>query len=340
MILIDGHAVIFRAFYAYPPLNTPKGELVNAVYGFASILLNVIRELQPTHIALSFDLAAPTFRHIAFANYKANREETPQDLIDQVDRVREVVSALNIPIYTKEGFEADDVIGTIAQQVVQGGPSTIGRDTRARIAQDDKSDFKSISALSSEEKIEVIIVTGDKDAFQLVDDDTVGGSVSVYIPGRNKQPATIYDETQVEHRFEGLQPEQIIDLKGLAGDQSDNIPGVKGIGNKTAIKLLLKHRTIEGIYEYLGENGAGKEDKIFTPSVIKKLVEGKASAFESKKLATIIRDVPIDFKLDEAAIHDFDKQKVKDLFSELGFKSLLSKLPNDSYEQSIQEALF
>lgn len=312
LILIDGHAVIYRAYYAYPPLNAPSGELVNAVYGFTSIVLNVIRELRPTHIAVSFDLAKPTFRHEAFTNYKANRKETPQELIDQVARVREVVETLNIPVHVMEGFEADDVIGTICEQAKKIG-------------------------------VETIIVTGDKDALQLVDDDPTdvveeGGSVSVYVPGRSKQPALIYNEKEVEKKFEGLQPEQVIDLKGLAGDTSDNIPGVKGVGGKTAIKLLTLYKTVEGVYEAL-EAGKLLEDGI-SNSVIQKLRDGRQSAFDSKNLATIIRDVPIVFELDRSKLNDFDKKRVLDLFDELGFASLVRKLPNDMAEQDIQEALF
>lgn len=327
LVLIDGHAVIYRAFYAYPPLNAPSGELVNAVYGFTSIVLNVIRELQPTHIALAFDLSKPTFRHEAFADYKANRAETPVELTQQIDRVREVVETFNIPVFTKEGFEADDVIGTICEQV-----------TRTMI---------------SENTTEVVIVTGDKDAFQLVRDEDVYGSVGVYIPGRNKFPSTLYDEAEVARKFEGLTPLQVIDLKGLAGDQSDNIPGVKGIGNKTAIKLLSLFGTVEKIYEYLesktqsiqaGEKNTlidNKEiEKALTPSVTKKLIEGRESALQSKKLATIIRDVPLNFNLEKAVVNDYDKKKVLSLFEELGFVSLVHKLPNDLAEQTIQEALF
>lgn len=327
LILIDGHAVIFRAFYAYPPLTTSTGELVNAVYGFTSIVLNVIRELAPTHIALSFDLAQPTFRHKEFNDYKANRAETPQELIDQVTRVREVVETFNIPTYTKEGYEADDVIGTICEQVIRGKNGL-------------------------DEKTEVIIVTGDKDALQLVIDETPYGSVGVYIPGRNKLATTLFDESEVIKKFEGLKPLQVIDFKGLAGDQSDNIPGVKGVGSKTAIKLLNKMGTIEEIYAkidaFLGNDMLITPDKLVDlsgvlgvgKSVVEKLIAGKESAIKSKKLATIIRDVPLDFQLQKAILHDYDKQKVLDLFTELGFASLAHKLPNDLAEQHIQEALF
>jgi DNA polymerase-1 len=323
LVLIDGHAVIYRAFYAYPPLNAPSGELVNAVYGFTSIVLNVIRELQPTHIALAFDLSKPTFRHESFANYKANRAETPVELTQQIDRVREVVETFNIPVFTKEGFEADDVIGTICDQVTRKN--------------------------ASDDTTEVVIVTGDKDAFQLVVDSDAYGSVGVYIPGRNKFPSTLYDEAEVAQKFEGLTPLQVIDLKGLAGDQSDNIPGVKGIGNKTAIKLLLKYKTVEGVYEAIdarlnhmdqSDVSAIAKDMGVGKSVVEKLLSGRESAFQSKQLATIIRDVPLDFMIEKAVINDYDKKKVLALFSELGFTSLTHKLPNDLAEQNIQEALF
>jgi len=305
LVLIDGHALLFRAFYAYPPLTTSSGELVGAVYGFTSILLNTIKLLDPTHIAVSFDLSEPTFRHKEFKDYKANRDETPPDLIIQEKRLRQIVTALNIPVYEKAGFEADDVIGTMAEQ-------------------------------AKKQDVTTLIVTGDMDALQLVDDDEKG-PVHVFIPGRSRKPDTIYDEAHVEDKYQGLQPEQIIDYKGLAGDPSDNIPGVKGIGPKTAITLLLKFSSIEGVYSALEDNNISG---VVSSSMIDKLKVGKESAFLSKKLATIVRDAPVKLNLADCAIHSYDKNKVLTLFKELNFKSLISKLPKDEFEQSVQEALF
>ena len=323
LVLIDGHALLFRAYYAYPPLTTSEGELVGAVYGFTSILLNTIKLLDPTHIAVSFDLGEPTFRHKEFKAYKANRDETPPDLIVQEARLRQIVTALNIPVYEKAGFEADDVIGTMAEQATKRQVTLTRGSGQAHNKKQDKTD--------------VIIVTGDMDALQLVDDDAPGGSVHVFVPGRNRKPDTIYDEAHVEDKYQGLQPEQIIDYKGLAGDPSDNIPGVKGIGPKTAITLLLKFSSIEGVYNVIDGNAISG---IVSNSMIDKLRVGKESAFLSKKLATIVRDAPVKLNLADCMLHSYDKDRVLTLFKELNFKSLISKLPKDEFEQSVQEALF
>lgn len=307
LVLIDGHSLLFRAYHAYPPLTTSKGELVNAVYGFANILLGVIGELEPTHLAVTFDRDKPTFRHTAYVGYKAQREEMPTDLASQQERVEEVVEALNIPIFAVEGFEADDVIGTLAEQAKSYKPKA-----------------------TSYKLDEVVIVTGDMDAMQLVDSDAKV-KVRVYVPGRGKKPAMLYDEKEVEQKYEGLQPEQIPDLKGLAGDASDNIPGVRGVGPKTAIGLLLAHRTVEGVYNGLS---------VVPERLGKLLADNHEEAVLSKKLATIARDVPIELKLSACEVNDYDKQKAVSLFQELEFRSLIKKLPNDSFEQAVQEAMF
>ena len=295
LVLIDGHAVLFRAFHAYPPLTTSRGELVNAVYGFASILLNVIGELKPEYIVVTFDRDKPTFRHTEYVTYKAQREPMPTELKDQQERVEEVVRVLNLRSFAVEGYEADDVIGTLARQ--------------------------------ANEVDQVVIVTGDKDALQLVDHERV----VVHMPGRGRIPAKVYDEKLVEKEY-GLTPEQIPDYKGLSGDASDNIAGVKGIGPKTAIQLLQAFGTVEGIYKHLGE--------VSNPRVMKLLAEGQESAVISKKMATIVVDVPIELDLPKCAVADYDKEKVVELFEELEFRSLIKKLPNDSFEQMVQEALF
>ncbi|OGV90939.1 hypothetical protein A3A66_03410 [Microgenomates group bacterium RIFCSPLOWO2_01_FULL_46_13] len=314
LILIDGHALLFRAFYAFPPLTTSQGELVNAVYGFTSILLTVIKELKPTHLAVSFDLAAPTFRHEAFKDYKAQRAETPKELIDQEARVRQVVTTLNLPIYEQAGFEADDVIGTLAEQ-------------------------------AKTKEVITTIVTGDLDALQLVDDDPQKGKgkVEVFIPARGKKPAITYDEKAVEDRFGGLEPEQLIDYKALAGDQSDNIPGVKGIGPKTAIQLIKQFGSIENLYQSLEDPKKmilSKKGSSLSDTIILKLIAGKESAFQSKHLATIIKNVPLRLDMKHCQVENYDKEKVVQLFKELEFRSLINKLPNDAFEQQVQEVLF
>lgn len=298
LVLIDGHAIVFRAYYAYPSsLSTPEGEQINAVYGFVSILLSVIKELRPSHIAVAFDLDKPTFRHVDFAGYKAQRPEVDEELTDQLERVREVVKVLNMPIFQVEGYEADDVIGTLARQ--------------ARV------------------KSQVVIVTGDQDAMQLVK-----RKVKVWLPKRGKQLAKMYGIKEVKERYE-LEPEQIVDLKALAGDVSDNIPGVKGVGPKTAISLLKQFMTVERLYESLDK--ALKQGEI-KPAVGKKLAENYEEAVLSKKLATIVTDVPIKFSLRDCQLDDFDKKKATRLFEELGFNTLIKKLPDDGGEEKKQPA--
>ena len=216
LILIDSHALIHRAYHALPPLTTKSGELVNAVYGFTSILIKTISNFKPDYIVAAFDAPGATFRHEEYKEYKATRVKAPDDLYAQIPRVKEILTAFNIPIFEKSGFEADDVIGTIS---------------------------KHLSAKSGKD-IEVLILTGDMDNLQLV-----GKNVSVlYSPPSASKEQIIYDDKKIAERFEGLKPEQLIDFKGLKGDPSDNIPGVKGIGEKTAIILLNKFGTIEKLY--------------------------------------------------------------------------------------------
>lgn len=306
LVLIDGHALVFRAFHAFPPLTTPDGELVNAVYGFSRILLKVIKDLKPFYIAVAFDMSAPTFRHTAFAGYKAQRKETPSELLSQLGRVKEVVESLNIPIFGIPGYEADDVIGTIAKQI--GG-----------------KDHK------------VIIVTGDRDAYQLVRD----GVVTVYMPPRKNDEAREYGEEDVVEAL-GIKPEQVIDYKALSGDASDNIPGVSGIGPKTAVQLLQTFGSLDGIYESLKEPTklTPAQKLVLKEKTVEKLTSDYESAIMSQKLATIDCNVPLDFKLKDCLVSGYSKQKVVELFSKLGFKSLIQALPEDEFEQGVQDALF
>lgn len=282
LILIDGNAIMHRAFHALPPLMTKKGELVNAVYGFTSTLLSVIEKFHPEYLAVTFDLKGPTFRHEAFAEYKATRVKAPDEFYAQIPRVKEMVRAFNIPIYELQGFEADDVIGTLAKQAEGLGG------------------------------VEIVIATGDLDTLQLVTDN-----VKVYTMRKGLSDAVLYDAEKVMERY-GLTPKQVIDLKGLAGDQSDNIPGVKGIGEKTAISLLQKYETVEGIYEHIEETkGAVKT----------KLEKDKAQALLSKQLATINVNSPVELELEKTRVSDYDREKVVALLGELNFFSLVKRLP-------------
>jgi DNA polymerase-1 len=288
LILIDANALVHRAFHALPPLTTRKGELVNAVYGFSSILLRVINELKPDYIAAAFDLAAPTFRHIEYEDYKATRPKAPDELYEQIPRAKEVLKAFSIPVMEKEGFEADDVIGTLAKKFTRDG-------------------------------IETLIVTGDLDTLQLVNN-----KIKIYTMKRGLSDTIIYGEKEVKDRY-GLKPNQMIDYKALRGDPSDNIPGVKGIGEKGACTLLKEFGTIENLYKNL--------DKIKTKSIVEKLKTNKQMAFFSKRLATIHQKVPIKINLKEL---DWQKNininKVKELFNQLNFQTLLKRLPGEKVE--------
>ena len=311
LVLIDGHSVLFRAFHAYPPLTTRKGELINAVYGFTNILLSVIRELSPSHLVVCFDRDKPTFRHVEYKGYKAHRPEMPADLASQQERVWEIVSILNIPIFSLEGYEADDVIATLVKQAAHGkGQRVKGR--------------------GKEKDIEVVIVTGDRDALQLVE----GKRVVVYTPGRGKQAATLWDVDVVMERY-GLTPQQLTDFKALAGDSSDEIPGVKGIGPKTATTLIQTYGDLGRVYHHL------KEIKTkFGEAVFQKLADGKESAHLSMKLATIATDAPIVLDLGKCVVSDYDKEKAVEKFRALEFTTLIPRLPDDSFEQMVQEEMF
>lgn len=286
LVLIDGNALIHRAYHALPPLTTKTGELVNAVYGFSSVLLKVINDLKPDYILASFDLAAPTFRHEEYKEYKATRVKAPDDLYAQIGRVKEVVKAFNIPIYEKQGYEADDVIGTMVFQSEQ-----------------------------AKENIENIIVTGDLDTLQLVSLKT-----KVFALRKGMGDTVMYDEAGVEDRY-NLKPDQMIDYKGLRGDPSDNIPGVKGIGEKTAVELLKKYGTLENVYANISEIKGAVKDK---------LERDKMQAFMSKKLATIVKNVPMKIEFEKAITHEFDRKKITNLFQELNFFSLIKRLPDNT----------
>ena len=321
LVLIDGHAVVFRAFYAFPHLTNSEGELVNAVYGFCLILLNVIVDLEPTHILVTFDRHEPTFRHEAFEEYKANRDETPEELRNQEPLVRKFIEAMNIPMFDKPGYEADDLIGTLACEAC--------KDTDT----------------------EVVIVTGDKDLLQLVDDAC---GIQVYIPGRSRTPSLFYDEEAVVEKM-GVRHDQIVDYKGFAGDSSDNIPGIKGVGPKTAISLLSAFESMEGVYEALGMYKAGKptnfvasheefkdsfKEKGVGLAALKKVIGGMEMAFKSRELARIVTDAPVELSIEDCKVSGYEKKKVIELFEDLGFVSLIKRLPKDEFEMDVQEALF
>lgn len=285
LVIIDCNALIHRAWHALPPLADKNGKLTNAVYGFTMIFIKALKDLKPEYLAATFDLKGKTFRHEQYQEYKATRVKQPDEFYDQIPVVKEVLRAFNVPIYEKQGFEADDVIGTIANLKTVDRPD-----------------------------IDTIIVTGDQDCLQLVDYNT-----RVLSPHKGFSETILYGEAEVKEKFGGLAPKQLIDYKGLRGDTSDNIPGVKGIGEKGAIDLLTNFHTLDGIYKNI------KSEKI-KDRTRELLIEQKDQAYMSKKLATIVTDVPLDFKLEKTRFHGYNQNAVIDIFQRLNFKSLMRQL--------------
>jgi len=306
LILIDGNALLHRAFHAYPPFTTPKGELVGAVYGFTSLLFSVIEKLSPTHVVVAWDVKGELLRKKEYGEYKANRGPMDETLVSQIERTKEVVEALNIPQFGIEGYEADDIIGTL---------SMVGEEKTQKPKNPKTQDI---------EEIQVIIVTGDRDSLQLIQ----GKKVVVYLPIQNKYAqSVVFDEDKVMEVY-GIKPKQVVDLKGLMGDASDNIPGVKGIGKVTATKLIKDFGSVEGVYKNI-------DSKEIKPRTRELLLADKEMAIKSRHLAEIVRDVPMEFSWEDCLLADYDKKKVVDLLTELNFKSLLGKLPEENFEKEI-----
>ncbi|HET9918406.1 MAG TPA: DNA polymerase, partial [Ktedonobacteraceae bacterium] len=281
LVLIDGHAMIHRAFHAVPEeMATRSGEVVNATFGFTSLLMKALNEEKPEYIAMTFDRSAPTFRHQQYAQYKATRPTMPDIMRPQFGRIREVVEAFGIPIYEKDGFEADDVLGTLSVQATQQG-------------------------------IDTIIFTGDMDTLQLVDDH-----VTVKVAKRGISEVVEYDVEEVKKRYNGVEPLQLPDWKGLVGDKSDNIPGVPGIGEKTASKLITDYGSLENVLAHINE---------LKPKEQRLLGEHEAQALESKFLATIVRNVPVQLDLSAARVGQANREKVLAIFRQLEFRSLIDR---------------
>jgi DNA polymerase-1 len=280
-ILIDGNAIFHRAYHSLPPFKTSKGEITNAIYGFMRMLIDLYLKEKPDYLGIAWDKAKKTFRHEEFEEYKAHRKEAPEDLFPQLPRLKEILDAFNVPQLELEGYEADDIIGTIALKA------------------------------EKEPETNVVIVTGDKDTFQLVDD-----KIKVMTPITGITKVAIYDPSKVKEKL-GIRPDQIVDYKALMGDPSDNIPGIPGIGEKQALDLLKKYGTLENIYKHLDE---------LTTTQQKKFTEGRQTGELSKRLATIVTDVPVEYDIDKYVTHDISYDKAEKLFTELEFKSLLKKL--------------
>jgi len=283
LILIDGHAIVHRSFHAIQrPLTISKtGEDVRGVYGFINAFIKSINEWAPTHVAITFDLPKPTFRHKMFDEYKAHRPPMPPELRGQFDRVRELMNAFNVPIYELEGFEADDLLGTLSKQ-------------------------------AELENLNTVILTGDSDTLQLVTDKT-----HVYMT-TGKQNKSLYDIEAVKKRFDGLGPEYVSEIKALQGDSSDNIPGVPGIGIKTAIKLLTEFNSIENIYNNI--------HSVLPPKAQKSLIEYKDILSRSMQLTTIVKDAPVNLDLETSKFDAFKSDEIINLLKELEFHSVIPKL--------------
>ncbi len=290
IVLLDSHAILHRAYHALPEFSSPSGEPTGAIYGLTAMLLKIVHDLKPDYIIAAYDLPKPTYRHEAFKEYKAHREKTDDGLVAQIERSRDVFAALGIPIYQHEGFEADDILGTLVAKL-------------------------------KKEPLDVIIASGDMDTLQLVDDERV----RVFTLRKGIQDTVLYGEKDVIARF-GFGPELLPDFKGLRGDPSDNIPGIKGIGEKTATTLITAFGGIQKIYTALKKNPEAFTKAGITPRIRTLLEEGKEEAEFSKLLATIRRDAPIDFVLPKSMWRELlDAARAEKLFAELGFRTLLAR---------------
>lgn len=291
LVLFDAHAVLHRAYHALPDFTSSSGEPTGGLYGLSAMLIRIIDDLKPDYVAACYDLPEPTFRKQAYDAYKAGRSKTDEALIAQIERSRDIFKAFHIPIYEAVGFEADDVIGTVVEQV------------------------------SGDKDLQVVIASGDMDTLQLVNDDRV----IVYTLRKGITDTVVYNEAKVKERF-GFNPKLLIDYKGLRGDPSDNIIGIAGIGEKTATDLIQKFGSIESIYKKLHKSEATLTEAGIKTRIVNLLKEGEEEALFSKTLATIRTDAPVDFKLpDQTWSETFSLTEIESLFSVLDFKSLLAR---------------
>lgn len=295
LLLVDGSALLHRAYHAYPPLKTRTGEIVGAVYGVTSILISALEQEKPTYVMVAWDLPKPTFRHVKYVGYKAQRPKADEEMVLQIPLVKEVIKTMGILQEEVEGYEADDIIGTLATQMI-----------------------KPLNH-SNIEPLDVVILTGDQDTMQLVSDH-----VRVLTPAKGANPPVLYGPDEVWSKY-GVHPEQIVDYKALVGDPSDNIPGVAGIGPRGASNLLKMFGSFAKIYDNL------KEVRVhFGELMAKKLADGKDSAFLSQDLSRIVTDMELDITLPQMEYRGFIVEAVKDKFNELGFKSLIKRFfPSD-----------
>ncbi len=292
LLIIDGHAVAHRAYHSIPPM-TNNGQPVNALYGFYSMLLGSLDILKPDYLCVCLDLPGPTFRNVEFMGYRAKRAPTDHDLVSQLTLLPQTLAESDIPTFSMGGYEADDLIGTISKKIFK------------------KKFIKKIT-----------IITGDKDLMQLVN-----RKVSLYMPIHGLSESKLYQKEEVYERL-GVKPKQVIDLKALMGDMSDNYPGVAGVGPTTATSLLSQYQTLDNIYKNI--------DKI-KPVIAQKLIKDKNNAYMSQKLATIITNIPLKLKLKKLKFTQKNINALSDLFLKYNFKSLSSRLHKTSPQKQIKK---
>jgi DNA polymerase-1 len=292
LVLIDGNSIIYRAFFALPLLNNDKGVYTNAVYGFTTMLLRILEEEKPTHMMVAFDAGKTTFRHETYKAYKGGRQKTPPELSEQFPLLKEVLDAFDIKHYELEKYEADDIIGTLSKN-------------------------------AEENEWDVTVISGDKDLLQLVSD-----TVTVNVTKKGISEVDRYTPAFLEEKMD-ISQDQVIDLKALMGDASDNIPGVPGVGEKTAVKLLKQFGTLEELYSRLDEVG-GKKLK-------ENLSNHKDEAFMSKDLVTINRQSPVTVTIEDTAFDGYEQTRVSEIFKDLGFQSLLNRIDSTSFDEETEE---
>ncbi len=298
IVLIDGQAVLHRAWHALPELTDPQGRVVNAVYGFTALLLKLIREQSPSHLIVAFDTKAPTFRHQEYKEYKAGREKQPQKFYDQIDLTKEILESFNLPYFYQDGFEADDIIGALIKQQKKKFPLS-----------------------------KFLIVTGDLDLCQLIDSQT-----SVYFLRQGISQIKIYQEKEVQEKF-GLKPQQLIDLKALWGDPSDNIKGVEGVGPKTALNLIKKFKNIENLYQSLEKKDSPEKLGLKKP-LIEKLKKNKKQVFQDKRLVTIQQKIP-GLKINKIpSLKEIDPEEMIAVLKKFGFQSLIKRIEKNGINQA------
>lgn len=316
LLLVDGSALLHRAYHAYPPLTTKTGEVVGAVYGVASILVTALETVDPSHVMVAWDLPKPTFRHEKYVGYKAQRPKADTEMVEQIPRVKEVVGAMGIVQIEQEGYEADDIIGTLATHASQKFQAS---------NPNNQTNFN--NQIQNESKIEeVIILTGDQDTMQLVNE-----RVRVLTPAKGANPPVLYGPDEVWNKY-GVHPEQIVDYKALVGDASDNIPGVAGIGPKGASGLIKMFGSLERIYRDIKE-----VQTHFGELTAKKLADGRESALMSQDLSRIVTDMPLETKLEEMEYRGLQGQALKEKLEELGFRSLIKRIYGEEAKKSKNE---